>query len=168
MKQIYLIGGTMGVGKTATCQRLKAKLNNSVFLDGDWCWDMNPFIVNEETKKMVVKNITSMLNNFISCSVYRYIIFSWVLDEQNIINEIIEALNIQKNEVHNISLICNPESLRERLDKDIERGIRSVDIIDKSIKRLPLYSLLDTIKVDVSDITPDTTAEYIIENYCNN
>jgi broad-specificity NMP kinase len=34
MKNIYLIGGTMGVGKTTTCQIIKNKLNNCVFLDG--------------------------------------------------------------------------------------------------------------------------------------
>lgn len=34
MKNLYLIGGAMGVGKTTVCQRLKLKLNNSVFLDG--------------------------------------------------------------------------------------------------------------------------------------
>ena len=47
MKHLYLIGGTMGVGKSTTCQIMKRKLNNSVFLDGDWCWDMDPFIVND-------------------------------------------------------------------------------------------------------------------------
>ena len=57
MKNIYIIGGTMGVGKTTICQKLKLKLANSVFLDGDWCWDMNPFQVTEETKKMVIDNI---------------------------------------------------------------------------------------------------------------
>lgn len=30
MKNIFLIGGTMGVGKTTTCQSLKRKLNNRV------------------------------------------------------------------------------------------------------------------------------------------
>ena len=55
MKTIYLIGGTMGVGKTTTCQLLKKKLHNSVFLDGDWCWDADPFQVTEETKVMVLK-----------------------------------------------------------------------------------------------------------------
>jgi len=83
MKQIYLIGGTMGVGKTVTCQQIKAKLGNSVYLDGDWCWDMNPFVVSEETKKMVIKNITGVLNNFINCSVCNHIIFSWVMMERN-------------------------------------------------------------------------------------
>lgn len=44
----------MGVGKTAVCQRLKEALPAAVFLDGDWCWDADPFQVNEETKDMVM------------------------------------------------------------------------------------------------------------------
>ena len=35
MKTLYLIGGTMGVGKTTVSQQLKKDLINSVFLDGD-------------------------------------------------------------------------------------------------------------------------------------
>ena len=50
-----MIGGTMGVGKTTVSQNLKIKLRNSVLLDGDWCWDMHPFRVTEETKNMVMK-----------------------------------------------------------------------------------------------------------------
>ena len=57
MKNLYMIGGTMGVGKTTICQQLKLKLNNCVFLDGDWCWDSDPFKVTDETKKMVLNNI---------------------------------------------------------------------------------------------------------------
>lgn len=43
MKHLYLIGGPMGVGKTAACRALQSRLDRSVFLDGDWCWDMGPF-----------------------------------------------------------------------------------------------------------------------------
>lgn len=43
MKTLFMIGGTMGVGKTAVGKLLKEELNNSVFLDGDWCWDASPF-----------------------------------------------------------------------------------------------------------------------------
>lgn len=35
MKKLYLIGGTMGVGKTTVSQTLKMQLENSVFLDGE-------------------------------------------------------------------------------------------------------------------------------------
>lgn len=31
MKTVYLIGGTMGVGKITVCQLMKAKLPNSFF-----------------------------------------------------------------------------------------------------------------------------------------
>ena len=34
MKTLYLIGGTMGVGKTTVCQILKRRLPDAVFLDG--------------------------------------------------------------------------------------------------------------------------------------
>ncbi|MBE6677788.1 MAG: nucleotide kinase, partial [Ruminococcaceae bacterium] len=32
MKNLYIVGGTMGVGKTAVCQQLKMNLSNSVLL----------------------------------------------------------------------------------------------------------------------------------------
>ena len=66
MKNVYLIGGTMGVRKTAACQILKNKLPNCVFLDWDWCWDMHPFQVTPETKKMVMENICFLLSGEIS------------------------------------------------------------------------------------------------------
>ena len=53
MKTLYMIGGTMGVGKTAVCQLLKQDLPNSVFLDGDWCWDASPFQVTDETNPRI-------------------------------------------------------------------------------------------------------------------
>ena len=40
MKTLYLIGGPMGVGKTTAGRLLRDRLPHSVFLDGDWCWDM--------------------------------------------------------------------------------------------------------------------------------
>ena len=76
MKTLYLIGGTMGVGKTTVCQLLKKKLPKSVFLDGDWCWDADPFVVTPEIKEMILDNIRHLLNNFLHCSVYENIIFA--------------------------------------------------------------------------------------------
>ena len=65
MKTLYLVGGTMGVGKTTACQELKKLLPHSVFLDGDWCWDADPFVVTEETMAMVRQNICFLLNQFL-------------------------------------------------------------------------------------------------------
>lgn len=164
MKQIYLIGGTMGIGKTTVCQKLKMKLDNSVFLDGDWCWDMNPFVVTEETKEMVLENICFLLNRFIQCSAYRNIIFCWVMHKQEIIDHIVCRLNTKDCNIHKISLVCKPEILKIHLEQDISRGVRTDDIIEKAMERLQHYQYLDTQKVDVSAFTPDEAVVHIIEN----
>ena len=150
MKTLYMIGGTMGVGKTTVCQQLKQDLPNSVFLDGDWCWDASPFQVNDETKVMVMNNICYLLNNFLKCSAYESIIFCWVMHEQSIIDSILEKLDTQNCEVKSISLVANEKTLCERLSTDVERGIRSEDVIERSIARIPMYQALNTIKIDTN------------------
>ncbi len=148
IKTLYLIGGTMGVGKTTVCQRLKMDLPNSVFLDGDWCWDANPFQVTEETKTMVLDNICYLLNSFLRCSAYEHVILGWVMHEQSIIDHIIGNLNIENCAVRSISLVANEACLRERLLKDVAQGRRTADVIERSISRLPFYRQLNTVKVD--------------------
>ncbi len=161
MKKLYLIGGTMGVGKTSVCQRLKKELNNSVFLDGDWCWDADPFQVTEETKRMVMNNICTLLNNFIHCSVYESIIFCWVMHEQEIINEILEHLDLSSCQVVKISLMAEEKVIQQRLMKDVEKGIRTEDVISRSVKRIPLYEALDTVKIDTNGKSIDEIVEEI-------
>lgn len=162
MKTIYLIGGTMGVGKTTICQELKKTLTNSVFLDGDWCWDAHPFQVTDETKNMVQENICFLLNQFIHCSVYENIIFGWVMHEQNIIDSIMERLDKTDCEVKLISLVCSPSTLRKRLEKDIRDGIRTSDIVERSMIRIPLYDKLDTIKVNTDGKSVVNIVEQIV------
>ena len=153
MKNLYIVGGTMGVGKTAVCQHLKMNLSNSVLLDGDWCWDSNPFQVTDETKSMVTDNICYLLNNFLHCSAYENIIFCWVMHQQSIIDSIVEKLDTQNCDVKCISLIVDEANLRKRLTKDVENGIRVEDIIERSITRIPMYDTLNTIKIDTNEKT---------------
>ena len=153
MKTLYFIGGTMGVGKTSVSQQLKNELPDSVFLDGDWCWDASPFQVTKETKNMVLKNICYLLNNFLYCSAYKNVIFCWVMHEQSIIDYILKQLDTSNCKVKKVSLIADEISLRKRLMKDVSKGTRSTDIIDKSLERIPLYQKLDTAKVDTSNKT---------------
>ena len=153
MKILYLIGGTMGVGKTTVSQQLKRDLNNSVFLDGDWCWDASPFQVTDETKAMVIRNICFLLNSFIHCSAYENVIFCWVMHEQSIIDSIINELDTENCIVKKISLTVDEINLQNRLKADAARKIRTTDIIDRSIAEIPMYQALDTIKIETSNKT---------------
>ena len=80
-KQLILVGGAMGVGKSAVCRELLRQLTPGVWLDGDWCWNMNPFVVSEENKRMVLSNITHLLRAYLNNSSYRYVLFCWVMDQ---------------------------------------------------------------------------------------
>lgn len=153
MKHLYLIGGPMGVGKTALCRALQQRLPNCAFLDGDWCWDMKPFFVTDETKAMVMDNICHVLGNFLQCSTFENVVFCWVMHQQAIVDEILYHLPLKEVQVHIISLICSSEVLNQRLQKDIEAGLRQPDVIGRSLAYLPLYENLNTQKVDTTGLT---------------
>lgn len=157
MKHVYLIGGPMGIGKSTICNQLNQDLDHSVFLDGDWCWNMDPFIVNQDTKNMVLDNITHCLNNFIHTPGIENIIFCWVMHKQDIINQIIQKLDTEGVDIHLISLICEKEELIKRML--IDR--RDNQTIRKSLQYLELYKDLDTQKVDVTTLDVQKTVDKI-------
>ncbi|MGK0468335.1 AAA family ATPase [Clostridium sp.] len=163
MKKLIIINGTMGVGKSTVCNILLDSLKPSVYLDGDWCWNMNPFVVSEENRKMVINNITHLLNSYLNNSGYEYIIFCWVIHQENIFEQLLEPLNNCDFELYKISLVCSETALKNRLEIDVQNGIRKTDVIDRSVQRLELYNNMDTIKIDVSDVDPKQTAIEIVE-----
>jgi hypothetical protein len=65
------------------------------------------------------------------------------------------------------SLVCREDALRERLGRDIEEGKRTADVLARSLERLPLYEKLNTVKVDVSDITAEQAAELIMRRFAS-
>lgn len=163
MKRLYLIGGPMGVGKTAACRCLQRRLERSVFLDGDWCWDAHPLQVTEETKAMVLDNIIHLLNNFLRCSAYDHVIFCWVLHQREIWDGLMTRLHTENCAVTRVALVCAPMTLRNRVKADISAGVRSADAAERSLAYLPLYDALEVRKLDTTALTPEETAFAIWE-----
>ena len=162
MKNLYIIGGTMGVGKTTVRQLLKKKLPKAVFLDGDWCWDADPFQVNNETKEMVMQNICFLLNQFIHCPAYENIIFCWVLPQQDIIDTLLANIDQTNCSTKLVSLTCDSATLINRLKKDIKNGQRTDDIVKRSLERIPWYNKLKTVKIDTTNYRPEEICDKII------
>jgi adenylate kinase family enzyme len=163
VKKLIIINGTMGVGKSTVCNILLDTLKPSVYLDGDWCWNMNPFVVSEENKKMVISNITHLLKSYLNNSGYEYIIFCWVIHQEYIFKQLLEPLKDCGFELYKVSLLCSESALRSRLEIDIQNRIRKADVIDRSVQRLNLYNNMNTVKIDVSDIAPRQTAIEIVK-----
>lgn len=163
MKKLIIINGTMGIGKTATSKALYKKLENSVWLDGDWCWMMNPFIVNDENKEMVLDNIAHLLRNFLMNSSFEYVIFNWVIHLEEIFDMVLSKLDGLEFEVIKITLMCNEDSFRKRVSADIDNDLRENEALDMGLERIPLYKNMNTIKIDTSDISILETANKIIK-----
>jgi broad-specificity NMP kinase len=154
-KQLIIIHGTMGIGKSTVCERLNKVLPKSVWLDGDWCWMMDPWLFSDENKAMVIDNITHILNNFLANSEFEYIIFSWVIHYETIFNDILKPLSACDFGLHKLTLMCEPEALRERMKK----AGREAQQIEASLNRLSLYETMDTIKIDTSYLSPSQVVQ---------
>ena len=161
MKNLIFINGTMGVGKTETSKKLLKKLPDCVFLDGDWCWYADPWIVNDETKSMAEQNMTYLLNNFLRCSAYENVIFCWVMHTESLIKRVQSWIKGSDHNLYKFSLICCENILKTRLKKDIKAGLRENSILDRALERCPNYLEMSTTKIDVSDITPEQAADII-------
>ena len=53
---------------------------------------MHPFQVNDQTKAMVLNNITYLLNQFLAQPDFDYILFSWVMDDPETVRSILNRL----------------------------------------------------------------------------
>ncbi|MCM3172909.1 MULTISPECIES: AAA family ATPase [unclassified Paenibacillus] len=158
MKKLIVVNGSMGIGKTSTCKYLYKSLDRSVWLDGDWCWMMNPWTVNKDTIEMVENNITYLLNSYLENPLFNYVIFSWVLHREDILNDLLERLHTSEYKLYKITLTCSEESLRDRMHSDM----RSLEQINNSINRLQLYQRMQSNKIDTSDLGIEETVEKII------
>lgn len=161
MKNLIFVNGTMGAGKTAVCRALQGRLEPCVLLDGDWCWDMRPFTVTEETKAVVVDNICAMLGNFLRCGAWENVVFCWVMQDRAIAENILRRLDLTNVNVRLFTLMVSERTLRARLEADVQAGKRERDVIERSVARLPLYERMDSEKIDTDALTPDQIAEII-------
>ena len=85
------------------------------------------------------------------------------MHQQSIIDSIVEKLDAKNCDVKSISLITDENNLRKRLMADVGKGIRTVDVVDRSVARISLYQTLDTIKIDTSNKTVQMIADEIIK-----
>lgn len=163
MKRLVIVNGTMGAGKTTVCRELKKLAAPCAFLDGDWCWDMAPFMVTEETKALVQDNILHTLGGFLACPAFETVIFCWVLHRQEIIDGLLARLDLRDVQARVFTLMVTPEALRCHIKKDIAAGLRTPDALSRSLERLALYEAMGTEKLFVQGRTPAELAREIMD-----
>ena len=66
---------------------------------------------------------------------------------QSIIDDVINGLEKDNCRIVSVSLMATEETIRNRLGKDIKNGIRTEDVIERSIVRIPMYEVLNSTKI---------------------
>ena len=158
MPKLIFIGGAPGIGKTTIARKLFERLEHSAWLEGDDVWRMNPFTVNEHTKQMVERNIQFVLRSYLTAG-FAYVLFSWVLHHQSIIDRILEGLEGIKYELFTFTLVCDEPALVSRFEKEVSRG----DITELPITRLRQSRVMGTNKIDTTNREPEDIVEEIIQ-----
>lgn len=123
MKQkLIIISGSPCVGKTTVAERLFDSLSNSAYLDGDWCWCVNPFSITDPRLRNGDKNMSFILSTYLN-SVFDYVIFSSVVVMYKTIREtVINDITAKDFDIIGITLTCSEETLRARHKKRGDKG----------------------------------------------
>jgi len=153
MKNLIILSGAMGVGKTTIAKKLTNSLEKSVWLDGDWCWMQgNDWNFCQENKEMVINNINYLLKSFLKNSNFENIVFSWVLHSQEIWDLILNSLKDFEFNLYKFTIVCDEEILQNRLKSRYKDGeIKNLNArILETVRQSKMYEKLDTIKIDSS------------------
>lgn len=146
MKNIILINGTIGVGKSTVSHMLSSLIEPVAYLDGEWCWKIQP---SRENREALLTNLSCLLTNYLHSDAVDNIILDWAVCEEAIIDDLFARLSKEEFHLHKFTLVCTEDVLRARLVYDITAGRRDADVVAESVARMPLFEQMNSEKIHV-------------------
>lgn len=159
--KVIIINGPMGVGKTTIGKYIAEKYEGTAFIDGDWCFDLHPFVGNRETKTMAIDNILHLVGNYRKCSICKMIVLVWLMDEQWVYQKIADGISDLGLEVKSAVLVCDKNNLIDRWKNDKKCEWRTEEWLEVSLTSLLYFSSLEN-RIDTSDLTVDLAADLVM------
>jgi cytidylate kinase len=161
MKKLIFIHGPNGVGKSTLCKNLNQQIENSAWLESEWCRMTNPFIFNDEIIKMIEKNISFMLRSYLECSTIEYVIFSYGFHgpRKKIFENVLKNLSDIEYELIPITVTCGYEENKTRMIND---G-RDEERINRALSVRNIYNCLDYPIIDTTDMSVKETVYKVLE-----
>lgn len=113
-QKLIIVSGSPCVGKSTAADLLIQMYENSAYLDGDWCWCVNPFSVEDPRLREGDKAMSAVLGNYLRLD-FDYVVFcSVVAMYENIRRPILEGIPAKDYQVIGFTLTCTEEALRQR------------------------------------------------------
>ena len=163
MKQLIVIIGPNGVGKTTTAKKIVEQYENVAYVDSDWCRVMNPFAFSESTKATIMENIYCLLRNYLSCSDVNKVVFTyaWHGERKEIYERVMEKLKNEPIEfkLTIIILKCSKDENIKRATQDGRDEIRLKRGMEMTFS---FYNNFDYPCIDTTNMTPTAAAQQIV------
>ena len=114
MNKLILLSGSPCVGKSTVGKYLFEQYKNSAYLDGDWCWCVNPFSVRDKRLRNGDKSMSFVLSNYLTSGFDCVFFASVVLTDSKIRENILKDITATDYEVIGFTLTCSEETLVKR------------------------------------------------------
>lgn len=113
-QKLIILSGSPCVGKSAAGDLLFQMYENAAYLDGDWCWCVNPFRLDDPRLREGDKAMSAVLSNYLRLG-FDYVVFcSVVAMYENIREGILRDIAQEGYQVIGFTLTCTEETLRQR------------------------------------------------------
>jgi energy-coupling factor transporter ATP-binding protein EcfA2 len=163
VKDLILVCGANGIGKSTACRALVASLPHSAYVDSDWCRCMNPFAFSPETIDLIVANIAGLMGNYFRCRTVEHVIFSYGFHgpRRQIFDRILAALADDGvcYRFCPVTLYCEAGENVHRMQADGRDAAR----IERALEAREIYARLPYPTVDVSHLSVDETVAAMLD-----
>lgn len=169
MKQLIVIIGPNGVGKSTTAKNIVMQCEKCAYVDSDWCRVMNPFKFTKNTKQTTIQNIYCLLRNYLTCEDISTVVFTygWHGERKQIYENVISKLRKDKLEFSEkvVILKCSMSENIKRAMNDgrdemrIKRGIE----MTYSFYDEYCYPCIDTTEMNPSQVANKIVTEFVVK-----
>jgi adenylylsulfate kinase-like enzyme len=150
-QHLALITGAPSIGKTVTGERLLERVENSAFLDGDWLWHVNPFLLSDSRLRNGDKSMSFALSTYLKSRFDVVIFSSVILIDQEIRSNILKDIDSEGYVVQSFHLKCSTTTLLQRHRG--QRGTTEPGYEWLQIQPLPNDVVIDTDNRSVEEVS---------------
>ncbi len=163
MKQLIVVVGPNGVGKTTAAKKIIERYENVAYVDSDWCRVISPFAFTESTKETITENIFCLLRNYLSCNDVNRVVFTyaWHGERKAVFEKVMEKLNNEPI-AFMLTIIILKCSKDENLKRAIQDGRDEIRIKRGMEMTFSYYDNFDYPCIDTTNMTPTAVAQQII------
>ena len=153
-KKLIILSGGPCVGKSTVGQKIFEHYVNSAFCNGDWCWYVNPYSIEDNRSRNGDKNMAFLISTYLN-SGFEYVVFSSVvMSDPDARENILRSIKADDYDILSFQLVCSEDTLKMRKDASGEKKTVSFFWL-----QLPPYPGETVIKTDGK--TPDQVCKEI-------